>query len=304
MAFANPLHQFVHHDLFGAESVAAVDEGDVAGDVGEIECFFHGGIAATHHRDFLAFVEEAVTGGAAGDALAHVRLLGGQAEIFRRGAGGDDEGIAGIGAGIADQRERPFREFGGMDVVEDDLRVETLRMPLKTLHEIRAQHAVHVARPVVHLGGGHELAALVETGDGHGLEVGARGVYGQGIAGGAGAQNEQGAMLGRHGESSRVNFKKTPDCNSSHKANGADFPRGGRRLAWRASAFTRNREADTGGPCPGGRGRGRLASMGVGEKHLIEIYVNDNQPSCPLARYSNSVCFEERTWRPGDTNET
>jgi hypothetical protein len=47
-----------------------------------------------------------------------------------------------------------------IDVVEHDLGIEALRMLLKPLHQLRPLHAVDVARPVVHVGGGHALAAL------------------------------------------------------------------------------------------------------------------------------------------------
>jgi hypothetical protein len=77
----------------------------VAGDVGQIERFFNGGIAATDDGDRLVAVEETIAGGAGGNALAGKFFFRGQAEVLGRGAGGDDQCIAGIGAGVADQRE-------------------------------------------------------------------------------------------------------------------------------------------------------------------------------------------------------
>ena len=35
--FFNALHQFVHHDFFGAEAVAAVNQGNGVGDIGKVE---------------------------------------------------------------------------------------------------------------------------------------------------------------------------------------------------------------------------------------------------------------------------
>ena len=55
---------------------------------------------------------------------------------------------------------------------------------------------MHVAGPVIHLGGGHELAALLEAGDQHRFEVGARRIDGGGVAGRAGAQDEESGVLG------------------------------------------------------------------------------------------------------------
>ena len=79
-----------------------------------------------------------------------------------------------------------------------DLGVEALGVLLEARHEIRPLHAVGVGRPVVDFGGGHELAALGEAGDQHGREVGARCVYCGGVAGRAGAQDDEAGVLGGH----------------------------------------------------------------------------------------------------------
>jgi hypothetical protein len=52
-----------------------------------------------------------------------------------------------------------------------------------------------IGRPVVHVGGGHHLAALRQAGNQCGIKVGARGINGGGISGGAGAQDNQAMML-------------------------------------------------------------------------------------------------------------
>jgi hypothetical protein len=90
----------------------------------------------------------------------------------------------------------PTRRIGfspgrGVDVVEDHLGVEALGVLLEARHQLGALHAVGVGRPVVHFGGGHQLAALGDAGDEHGLQVGAGGVDGGGVAGGAGAEDQQ-----------------------------------------------------------------------------------------------------------------
>ena len=78
-----------------------------------------------------------------------------------------------------------------------DLGVEALGVLLEARHQLRALHAVGVGGPVVDVGRGHQLAALREPGDQHRLQVGARGVYCGGVAGGAGAQDQQAGVLGR-----------------------------------------------------------------------------------------------------------
>jgi len=202
LAFLRFFHQVVDHDAFGAEGVAAVHQRDAVGDVGQIQGFFHGGVAAADHRDVLAAVEEPVAGRAAGHTAPHEGFLGRQAEILRRGTGTDDQRVAAVAARIAGQQERFLLQFGGVDVIEDDLRVETLGMLLEALHQFRALHAVRVGRPVVHLGGGHQLPALRHAGDQHRIEVGACGIHGGGVSGGTGAEDDEGVMLDRgvHGK--------------------------------------------------------------------------------------------------------
>jgi hypothetical protein len=76
------LEQLVLHDFLGLELVAAMNQGDVAGDVGQIQRFFNGRVAATDDGDRLVAVEEAIAGGAGGNALAGKFLFRGQAEIL------------------------------------------------------------------------------------------------------------------------------------------------------------------------------------------------------------------------------
>jgi hypothetical protein len=183
--------------IFSARSVVApVHQGDVRGDVRQVQRLLDGRVAAADHGDRLAAVEETVAGRAGRYAAALELLFGGQAEITRRRAGGDDQGIAGIAAAVALQRERPAREVDFVDVVEHDLGVEALRVAAHALHQFRAQYAGVVAGPVVHVRGGHQLAALLDAGDQHRAEVGACGVDGGAVAGGAGAEDEHAAVLG------------------------------------------------------------------------------------------------------------
>ena len=60
----------------------------------EIERLLDGGVAAADDEHVLALEEEAVAGGAGGDAEALEALLGGKAEPARLRAGRDDERIA------------------------------------------------------------------------------------------------------------------------------------------------------------------------------------------------------------------
>ena len=94
-----------------------------------------------------------------------------------------------------------------MDLVEDHLGLEALGVLLEALHQVRALHAVGVGRPVVDVGGGHELAALRDAGDQHRAQVGAGGVDRGGIAGGAGAENQQpGMSCRRHSQNANISL--------------------------------------------------------------------------------------------------
>jgi len=79
----------------------------------------------------------------------------------------------------------------GVDVVEHQLGVEPRGVLLEARHQVGAEHAVGIGRPVVDLGGGHQLPALGDAGDHHRLEIGAGGVDGGGITSRSGTEDEQ-----------------------------------------------------------------------------------------------------------------
>ncbi|MCY1554315.1 hypothetical protein D9M68_908800 [compost metagenome] len=76
-------------------------------------------------------------------------------------------------------------------MVIEDLGIEALGMFLHALHQRGAGQAFDVTRPVIHFGGGGQLAAGLDAGDHHGLEIGAGGVYRRAVTGRAGAQDDQ-----------------------------------------------------------------------------------------------------------------
>ena len=86
-----------------------------------------------------------------------------------------------------------------MDVIEDELGLETLGVLLEPRHQVGAHYAVEIGGPVVDLGGRHQLPALREAGDDDRSEIGSRGVYCRGVAGGSGTQDQQAGVLRRHG---------------------------------------------------------------------------------------------------------
>jgi hypothetical protein len=173
----------------------------MAGNISQVKCFLNGCIAAADDGDRLVAVEKAIAGGAGRNALAHEFFFGGQAKILGRCAGRDNQRVAGIGAGVADQREGLFGQLGGVNVIEDDFGVEALGVRFKAGHQFRALHAVGIGGPIVDIGGGHQLAALGHAGDHHRFQIGAGGIDGGGIAGGAGTQDQDTCVggCGAHG---------------------------------------------------------------------------------------------------------
>jgi hypothetical protein len=120
----------------------------------------------------------------------------GRPRYLAEAPGGNDQGVAGVFAAVALERERALAEIHRVDVVKDDLGLEALGVLQKALHQLGALHAVHVGRPVVDLGRGHELPALGDAGDQHRIEVGACRIHGSGVAGGAGAEDQDFGVFG------------------------------------------------------------------------------------------------------------
>ena len=81
-----------------------------------------------------------------------------------------------------------------LDLVENSGDAQALAVLAQLGHQFRALEAVPAPGPVVHVGGGHQLAALLEAGDQQGLEIGPGGVNGGAITGGAGAEDDQAGM--------------------------------------------------------------------------------------------------------------
>ena len=188
--------QFVLEDLFGAQAVAAVYQGDFVGDVRKVQRLFNGGVAATDNGDFLFLVEETVAGGAGRYALAFEFLFGFQAQVHGRGAGGDDQGIAGVFTAVALEPEGAVAQVSLVDGVVDDAGLEAFGVFEHALHELRALNAVVVSGPVVDVGGGGELAADFNTGNQGRVQVGAGCVDSSGVACGAGTKDDQSGMFG------------------------------------------------------------------------------------------------------------
>ena len=102
--------QAVLHDLLGTQRVTAVNQRHRLADIGKIERFLDGRVTAANHRHIAVAVEEAVAGGAGGNAAPVEGLLRIEAEPLGRGAGGDNHRVCRhLVAGIKRHPERPRR---------------------------------------------------------------------------------------------------------------------------------------------------------------------------------------------------
>jgi hypothetical protein len=110
---------------------------------------------------------------------------------LRRRTRGDDERIAGVLAVIAAEAEGAVAQIDLVDMVRDDLGLESLRVGAHALHERRSLQVFDIARPIVHIGSGHELSALLQPGDEQGISIRARRIDSRGVACRTRAQDEE-----------------------------------------------------------------------------------------------------------------
>ena len=100
------LEQTVLQDFLGAQRIPAMHQRDLGGKVGQKQGFLHGGIAPPYNHNFPAPVEEAIAGGACGDAEALEGFFALKAEPARLRTGCQDHSVGGVcGATVADGGE-------------------------------------------------------------------------------------------------------------------------------------------------------------------------------------------------------
>ena len=163
--------------LFGAQRIAAVEQRHRIGEVGQEQRFLDRGVAAADDRDVLAAIEEAVAGGAGGDAVAFERFFGGQAEPARLRAGGDDQHVAGVDrAAVAGEAERTRLQIGVHDHVIGEFGADMFGLRLHLFHQPGALDRFGEARVVFDVGGDRHLPAGLKPRDDQRLKHGAGGV--------------------------------------------------------------------------------------------------------------------------------
>ena len=171
--------------LRGAELVAAVDDGQLAGELGDEDRVLHRRVAAADHDHLFALEEGAVADTAGGDAAAAQLHLAGDAEPARLRPHRQDHGLGEV---LLVAEEDPVdatvvAELDPVDVIGDEAGAEALRLGAELVHHLRPHDPLGVARVVLDVGRVLQLTAPLEALEDERLEVGARGVEGGGVAG-------------------------------------------------------------------------------------------------------------------------
>ena len=143
------LYRTVLHDLGSPELVAPMDDGDLAGELGQEGRFLHCTVAAADNNQFLPLEEEAVAGGTGRDSVPREARFVLYPNLNGRRAGGDDDGLRVDGLfSVNGDRERSLLKIYGCDIAGQELRAEPFRLSPHFLHEFRAHDALGKARVV------------------------------------------------------------------------------------------------------------------------------------------------------------
>ena len=189
--------QALLQDFLGAQAVTAVDQIDLAGEVGQKQGLLDRRIAAADDRHFLAAIEEAVAGGAGGYAEALEFHFAFQPQPFGLGAGADDQDIAAIfPAAVAAEAEGTGGKIRLHDGVGNDIGADLAGLFLHLFHQPRSLNRFGETGIILDLGGDGELPARLHTVNQPRFQRGAGGIDGGGQPGRAGPQDENLAVCG------------------------------------------------------------------------------------------------------------
>src|SRR5690554_7653013 len=150
------VEEAILQDLLRSQRVAAVDQVDLFGEVGQEEGFLRSRVATADDGNLLAAIEKAVAGRAGRHPEAAQPLFAGHAKPARLRTGADDEGVAGIAdAAIANSEERPLRQVYLYDRVRHDLGADICRLSAHLLHEPGALNRIGKDRKSTRLNSSH-----------------------------------------------------------------------------------------------------------------------------------------------------
>ena len=172
--------KLVGHGGAGPELLGAHDLVNVTAVFGEINRFFAGGVASSHHGQFSVaeLRSRSVADGACTDAAAPEALLRGQAEAVRPCPGGDHQGMGQQGASISLDSEGALTEIDLIGIRFQKMCSPAHGLGTHQIHQVRPQDPVRETREILDIGGGHQLTArnatALESSDQQRFQVGSR----------------------------------------------------------------------------------------------------------------------------------
>ena len=180
------------HNLGGAESVAAVHQVHLGCEGGQEESLLQGGVATADHGNFLVFEEEAIAGGAPGNAITGETILALDVELTHLRTGGHDDGLGQVYRTVCGVNLLHVAgQLDLVDVLVANVGAETLSLLANVVHKLGALNTLDESGEVFHLGGVHEGAAGGErAGEEDRLQAGTCSVDCGGVAGGAGTHDD------------------------------------------------------------------------------------------------------------------
>ena len=215
------VEQPVLQDFLGAKRIAAMDQRDLGREVRQEKRLLHSGVATAHDRHFLAAIEEPVAGRAGRNAEALEVLFGGQPQPLRLRACRQNDRVRRVGcAAVADPGKGTLGQVKRLNMIENDLGPDRLRMGFHPHHQVRSLH-LDIARPVLDLGRDCELTARLNALHQNRLQHRAAGVDGGGVSGRTGADDQNAAVLD-------VTHFRSPWLGGSMDINAVDGNRKGR----------------------------------------------------------------------------
>ena len=166
------------HRLRGAEDVAADNHVDLLAEMGQVAGFLAGSIAAAHHCNIFATVEEAVAGCAGADAEAPEFFFAGKAQVFGGCASGDDQGFGQQGGFAVDRH--PEGTLGKVDRrhhAGSDIGTEVDGLCAHVGHQLVGIHAVRISGKILDHRGRRQLSTRLKSLIQNGIQCGTRSIY-------------------------------------------------------------------------------------------------------------------------------
>ena len=180
----------LEHDGAGPELLASVHDRHRPGEPGEEGGLLHRGVATADHDDVLVAEEEAVAGRARGHAAADEPLLVGQVQVAGGGPGGEHDRAGAMHLAVDRHRLDVAGQVDAVHVDRPQVGTEAFGLLADLGHQLGTLDALREAGEVLHLGGGHQRAAVLVALEDQRVQLRAGQVDRGGVAGRSGADDD------------------------------------------------------------------------------------------------------------------